>query len=125
MKEVSRLPDALAACGGLACAIAVGLGAFAMHASVSTHDQLRLGIAALFLFLHGLALAALAATAGSRLQQAGLLMLLVGTVLFSGSLVGAAIFGVAPRLAPFGGSATILGWLLVAAGFASARRDRC
>ncbi|HEY2346708.1 MAG TPA: DUF423 domain-containing protein [Xanthomonadaceae bacterium] len=108
---------ALAALGAFACAVAVGLGAYAMHAAVSPHDHERVAIAAIFLFGHGLALAALAPRAGTRVQCIGLYVLLAGTILFSGSLVCAAVFGIEPRLAPAGGTASILGWLLVAAGF--------
>lgn len=107
----------LAALGAFACAVAVGLGAYAMHGALPAHDHERLVIAAVFLFAHGLALAALAPGAATRLRRAGLLALLGGTLLFSGSLVGAALFGIEPRLAPVGGSTLILGWLLVAAGF--------
>ena len=117
MNAVAPFPRLLAASGAIDCSIAVGLGAWAMHAAVSPHDQQRLAIAALFLFLHGLALATLAPAGGSRLRQTGLGLLLAATILFSGSLACAAVFGIEPRLAPIGGSSAMLGWLLVAAGF--------
>ncbi len=109
----------LAAIGAFACAIAVGTGAYAMHAALTPQNHERLALAALFLFAHGLALAALAPGTTSRLRQAGLCVVLIGTILFAGSLALAALFGIAPALAPFGGSLLMLGWLLVAAGFLS------
>ena len=41
-----------------------------------------------------------------------LAMLLAGTLLFSGSLVGAVFAGLPTTLAPFGGGLLIAGWLL-------------
>ncbi len=108
---------ALAAVGALACSIAVGAGAYAMHAVLTAQNHDRLVIAALFLFAHGLALATLAPSTASRLRKLGLYVLMIGTALFAGSLMLAALLGIAPVLAPFGGSLLMLGWLLVAAGF--------
>ncbi len=108
---------ALAGLGALACGIAVGAGAYAMHAALTAQNHGRLVIAVLFLFAHGLALAALAPSTVTRLRQIGLYMLMIGTTLFAGSLMLAALLGIAPVLAPFGGSLLMLGWLLVAAGF--------
>lgn len=119
MSDVPRIARILSAIGALGCAIAVGLGAYAMHATASPQDHERLALAAVFLFAHGLALAALASAAMPRLRRIGLFVLLAGTVLFSGSLVAAALFAIEPMLAPAGGSLLILGWLLVAAGFLS------
>lgn len=45
-------------------------------------------------------------------------MLLTGTLLFSGSLALAAIFGSSTSLAPAGGILLILGWLIYAVGSA-------
>ena len=112
-----RSMRALAGVGALACGVAVGIGAYAMHGMLSPHDHERLALAALFLFAHGLALAALAPGTRSRLRQAGFLVLMIGTILFAGSLVLAAWFGIASTLAPFGGSLLMLGWLLVGGDF--------
>ena len=106
-----------AAFGAFACAIAVGMGAYAMHGALASHDRERLALSALFLFAHGLALAALAPAATSRLRQSGIWILALGMTLFSGNLALAALCGMAPALAPFGGSLLMLGWLSVAAGF--------
>ena len=110
---------ALAASGALACGIAVGTGAYAMHAALAPQDRERLALAALFLFAHGLALATLAPAAMSRVRQIGLYVVMIGTILFAGSLAFAALLGIAPALAPFGGSLLMIGWLLVALGFLS------
>lgn len=88
-----------------------------MHAAATAQNQQRLGVAALFLFAHGLALAALAPRTTSRLRRFGLYVVMIGMILFSGSLVLAATLGIVPALAPFGGGVLMLGWLLVAAGF--------
>jgi uncharacterized membrane protein YgdD (TMEM256/DUF423 family) len=101
----------LVAVGAFGCAIAVALGAYAMHATLAARDHERLAIAAVFLFAHGLALAALAQQAVGRWRRLSLHVLLIGTILFAGSLVLAATCGIDPVLAPFGGSLLILGWL--------------
>ena len=112
-----RSVNATAARGASGCAIAVALGAYTMHAALAPQDHERLAIAALFLFAHGLALCALAPGAQGRPLRMGLRVVLVGTILFAGSLALAALAGIAPILAPLGGSLLILGWVLVAVGF--------
>ncbi len=109
-----RTDRTLAATGAACCALAVALGAYAMHAALAARDHERLAIAALFAFAHGLALAALAPQATTRWRRLSLHVLLIGMILFCGSLAFAAMFGIEPALAPFGGSALILGWLLYA-----------
>ncbi len=103
----------LGALGGLACAAAVGLGAYASHGA-SGQAQTWLQTASLYLFLHGLALLALSPRAERPLEQAALGALAAGMLLFCGSLIGAALFGWPTRLAPIGGSTLILAWLTVA-----------
>ena len=115
--STARAMRALAGIGALACGIAVAAGAYAMHAVLTPQNHERLAIAALFLFAHGFALATLAPGTTSRTRQVGLYALLVGTILFSGSLMLAALLSITPSLAPFGGSLLMLGWLLIAAGF--------
>jgi uncharacterized membrane protein YgdD (TMEM256/DUF423 family) len=65
-----------------------------------------------FAFGHGIALAALAPRAANALAVIALAGLLLGTLLFSGSLVGAHAVGMPTSLAPFGGGLMILAWLL-------------
>jgi uncharacterized membrane protein YgdD (TMEM256/DUF423 family) len=100
------------ALGGLCGALGVALGAYAAHAAEG-RAQDWLQSAALYLLLHGLALLCLAPITQRRLGQGGLALMLLGLLLFCGSLIGAALLGWPTRLAPFGGSALILGWLLL------------
>ncbi|MGH8086154.1 MAG: DUF423 domain-containing protein [Lysobacter sp.] len=110
----------LAASGGVLAAASVALFAYAAHAAHAAHAaepqvQASLHSAALFAFGHGIALAALAPRARRRLAVAALGGLLLGTLLFSGSLAGARFFGTPTTLAPLGGGLMILAWLLWAA----------
>ncbi|HBK44831.1 MAG TPA: DUF423 domain-containing protein [Xanthomonadaceae bacterium] len=110
----SRKPSLLACLGALFAALSVGLSAYAAHAVADALVQSRLQTASLYLFGHGVALAALAATAERLLARAGLYLLLLGTLLFSGSLVGGALWQWSTRLAPVGGVTLMLGWVLLA-----------
>ena len=101
---------ALAAAGAVLSALAVGLAAYASHAA-GPDAGARLGLAAAFAFGHGLALAALAPRLSSRLELLAMACLLLGVLLFAGSLAGAHFFGLPTRLAPLGGSLLMLGWL--------------
>jgi len=117
MDSAARSMRVLAGTGALACGAAVGIGAYTMHGALAPQDHGRLVIAAVFLFAHGLALASLAPGSRSRLRLAGFFALMIGTILFAGSLVLAAMLGIAPTLAPFGGSLLMLGWLLIGGDF--------
>lgn len=107
-----RKPSLLALCGGLLAGVAVGLSAYAAHGLSDALMQSRLQNAALFAFGHGVALAALGPSTTRRLGKAGLYLLLLGTLLFSGSLAAAVFAGTPTQLAPIGGSALMLGWLV-------------
>lgn len=109
----------LAASGALLAAAAVALSAYAAH-GVDEPARGRLMTAAVFAFGHGVALAALAPRAASRLACAALAGLLVGVLCFSGGVTASALAGHGGGLAPFGGSVLIVAWLLFAA--AAARR---
>jgi uncharacterized membrane protein YgdD (TMEM256/DUF423 family) len=100
---------AFAATGAWLCAVAVALAAYASHAGCAA--QARLQVAALFAFAHGLALIMLAPRASSRGVRIGTAALLAGVLLFSGSLAMESLFGLRPRLAPFGGMLLVAGWL--------------
>ncbi len=113
MADVDASIRALTASGAVCCALAMALGAYAAH-GVAGEAQLRLAQSALFLFAHGLALAALAPQARRALARIALVLLLVGAALFSGSLAFAVFFGTATALAPFGGTLLIAGWLTYA-----------
>jgi uncharacterized membrane protein YgdD (TMEM256/DUF423 family) len=101
----------LGAAGAVLAAATVALSAYATHAA---HGNARnfLYIAAVLGFGHGIALAALAPRADGRLHFIALCGLLLGAVLFSGSLALRYIFDVPVRLAPIGASVLLLSWLL-------------
>ncbi len=102
----------LAALGAVLAALAVGLAAYASH-GVEGEAQSRLQSAALFLFGHGVALAALAPLAAGRLWRViALLALAVGTLLFSGSLALHVFLQWPTALAPTGGTLMMVGWLV-------------
>jgi len=107
-----RKPSFLALSGGLLAAAAVGLAAYASHGVADAQAQSHLQSAALFAFGHGVALAALAAGTARRMGKTALCLLLLGTLLFSGSLVAGALGGLSTRLAPAGGISLMLGWVL-------------
>ena len=104
----------LAASGAVLAAAGVGLSAYAAHAAEAA-ARANLQSAALFALAHGIALAALSRQTPQRFGTVALWMLLIGVLLFSGSLVAAHFFAAPTRLAPMGGSLLILGWLLYAA----------
>lgn len=106
-----RKPSLLASCGGLLAGASVGLAAYASHGVSDAVAQSRLETAALFAFGHGVALAALTAGTTRRMGRLALSLLLLGTLLFSGSLVAAVFAGVPTALAPVGGVVMMLGWL--------------
>ena len=107
---ISRL---YAASGCLLAAAAVALAAYASHA-VTGEAQARLGLAAAFAFAHGVALAALAGHTVRVTKSIALGALLLGTLLFSGSLAGAVFRDLSTALAPLGGMLLIGGWLTLA-----------
>lgn len=100
--------------GAVLAAAAVGISAYTAHA-VEEAARAPMYTAAVLAFGHGLALAALAPVAATRLHFLALCGLLSGTLLFSGSLVLHHALGLPVRLAPLGGSVSIFSWLLYAA----------
>jgi uncharacterized membrane protein YgdD (TMEM256/DUF423 family) len=109
----SRRRRGLTAAGAFLAAIAVGLAAYASHAA-DGEARMRLQTAAAFALGHGIALAALAPRCIRRLDTLALIGVLVGTLLFSGSLIGAHAFGWPTTLAPMGGTTMIAAWVLYA-----------
>jgi uncharacterized membrane protein YgdD (TMEM256/DUF423 family) len=105
-------PSLIASFGGLLAAAAIALGAYAAHGQMDTLAQSHLQTATLYAFGHGIALAALGRGTHRRLGRAGLFLLLLGTLLFSGSLVLNTLANVSSALAPVGGVAMIVGWLV-------------
>ncbi|KFL36423.1 DUF423 domain-containing protein [Arenimonas donghaensis] len=112
MPAATLAPRLLAACGALACGLAVALGAYASH-GLEGQAASRAGLASLFSFGHGLALFVLMRDPG-RLRLAAGGVLLAGLLLFAGSLCGAVFLGWPTRLAPFGGLLLMAGWLMIA-----------
>ncbi len=111
----SRRPSLAASFGALLAAAAVALSAYAAHGVADPAAQSRLQTAAFYAFGHGAVLAALGASLAERwLGMAGSALLLLGTLLFSGSLVGGVLAGWSTALAPVGGTMLILGWLVLA-----------
>ena len=107
-----RKPSLLAFSGAVLAALAVAFGAYAWHGIADVQAQSSVQTATIYAFGHGLALAALSAGTSRSLGRAGLYLLLLGTLLFSGSLVLSALTQIGPKLAPVGGIGLMLGWLL-------------
>ena len=107
-----RKPSLIAFSGALLAAIAVALGAYASHGVADALAQANLLTASLYAFGHGIALAALAAGTTRTLGRLALYVLLVGTLLFSGSLALNALAQMTSKLAPIGGISLMLGWVL-------------
>jgi uncharacterized membrane protein YgdD (TMEM256/DUF423 family) len=114
----------LRAAGALAAALAVGLGAFGAHGLKERLAALPPAAgwwetATLYLLVHAAAVAILPPSS-SRL---GRLCLLLGALVFAGTLYAMALG--APRwlgaVTPLGGTALIVGWLVLA--FAKAKSD--
>lgn len=116
---MSAMRPVLILAGGLFGAAGVALSAAAAHAGGG-----NVATAASFLLAHAPALLAIGLLGRSRVMAAGGVILLVGVLLFAGDLllrhyVGARLF---PLAAPAGGTAMIIGWLVVAAS-AFTQRD--
>ena len=106
---------------GLLGAAGVAAAAGATHSG----DQTLLGPLALVALTHAPALLALAALQPSfRLMRAATVIIALAAILFSADLATRHLAGHAlfPMAAPIGGSALILGWLILALGAALGRR---
>lgn len=109
----TALVRGLRAFGALACGLSVALGAYASHGA-DGQARLRLGLAALFAFGHGLALLSLLPQSRASLHRASLLAMALGICLFSGSLVAAVFAGTTTALAPAGGLLLVAAWVMLA-----------
>ncbi|HYG08296.1 MAG TPA: DUF423 domain-containing protein [Stenotrophomonas sp.] len=111
----ARKPSFSACLGALLAAASIALSAYAAHGIADRVAQGRLQTAAYYAFGHGAVLAALGASLAERwLGKAGIALLLLGTLLFSGSLAGSVLAGWSTALAPLGGSMLMLGWVVLA-----------
>jgi len=111
LERRTRKPSLLAGLGGLRAATAGGLSAYASHGIADPLAQSHVTTAALYAFGHGVALAVLGPTQQNTLGRLALYVLLIGTLLFSGSLVAGALWKLSTQLAPIGGTALMVGWL--------------
>lgn len=102
----------LTAAGALLAAAGVALSAYAAHGD--DPGSARLQMSALFAFGHGVALAALAPHAIRRLARIAITAMLLGVLMFSGSLAAAHFLATPTTLIPYGGSLMILAWLVFA-----------
>lgn len=100
-----------AALGAVLAALSIGLSAYAAHGLEEGPARANVQTACVYAFGHGVALAALWPHAGTRLARAALYVLLLGTVLFCGSVAGGALAGWPTRLAPSGGMLMMGAWL--------------
>jgi uncharacterized membrane protein YgdD (TMEM256/DUF423 family) len=108
-------------------AVAVGLGAFGAHGLKGRLDAYSMGIyekAVFYHFVHALgmliaSLVPFVRPAGTILAGWACVGLLVGIVLFSGSLYALALTGIRSlgMVTPLGGIAFILGWIVLASAF--------
>lgn len=110
----TRKPSFLAFCGGLLAAAAIGLSAYASHGVSEALAQSHLNTAALYAFGHGVVLVGLGASSVNQLGRGALYVLLLGTLLFAGSLVGNVLMHWPTTLAPAGGITLMGGWVLLA-----------
>ncbi len=111
LERRARKPSLLACLGGLLAAAAVGLSAYASHGVTEPLAQSHLNTAAMFAFGHGVALAVLGSSQQNSVGKLVLYVLLLGTVLFSGSLVAGVLWGASTALAPVGGITLMVAWL--------------
>jgi len=108
----------ITAFSALAGFIAVALGAFGAHALESGFDEKQIGwweTATLYLLVHAVLATAISATDSAKFGTAAL-VILVGAVIFAGTLYAMALG--APRwlgaVTPIGGVGLLIGWGLIA-----------
>lgn len=110
----ARQPSLLGCLGALLAAVSIGLSAYASHGVDDALAQSHLNMAALYAFAHGAVLAVLGPRAHSLLARLALYLLLLGTLLFAGSLAGNVLWQWPTRLAPVGGMTLMAAWVLLA-----------
>lgn len=110
----------LSALAALLCAFSIAASAYASH-GLDGDAQRRLLLASNITFLHALSMMLLAYVAVSNLHKWACALMLAGLMLFSGSLVAAALWQTSTRMAPIGGMALMLAWVWVAINFLRAK----
>lgn len=119
-KKGTAMTRYLLTVAGLMGALSVGLGAATAHGLEARMDANAIGwvaTASEYMLWHAAVLAACGLARPSRWAAAAGGFFVLGTMLFSGGLLAMAFFGLhASRAAvPIGGTALILGWLVLAA----------
>ena len=114
MPRDGRMGDWLAAAGAVLAALAIGLSAYAAHGVADAHARGAVQTAGLYAFAHGAVLLVLGGAPARRLRRLAMAGLLLGTLLFAGSVAGGVLLGWPTTLAPAGGMALIGGWVLFA-----------
>ena len=105
---------------GLGGFVAVAAGAAGTHALADEHARQLVDLSSRYLMLHAAALLGLAhvgrAGTGGWLAGMAFWLFVAGMVLFGGGLLVSATIGLGPfgMIVPVGGTAFMLGWLVVA-----------
>ena len=110
------------AIAALFCAASVAMSAYASH-GLDGDSQRRMLTASYFAFAHGLSLIVLVRVSPSRSNCGACSLMLLGLVLFSGSLASAVLWKMPSTLAPTGGIALIFAWCWVAVNFLRYKED--
>lgn len=127
MNITFRIAGICGAAFGLSATALAAIGSHALAPSLDAQDLRRYGLAVGMMFMHALALVAIGALA--RTAIAGLLLTLssiamvIGVLAFSGSLLARVLFDSSSMLAPAGGIALMIGWLLLAIWFFGAQHS--
>ena len=111
-----------AAIAALLCAASVAMSAYASH-DLDGDSQQRMLTASYFAFAHGLSLIVLVRFSPARSNFWACSLMLLGLILFSGSLVSAVLWQTPTTLAPSGGIALIVAWCWVAVNFLGFKED--
>jgi uncharacterized membrane protein YgdD (TMEM256/DUF423 family) len=108
--------------GAIFCLLAIMMSAYASHGLQDAVAQHRLNLAAAFAFMHGLSLIIFnAVSLRKAISYMPCVLMLLGVLLFSGSLALSAMFNLRSALAPTGGVCMMLAWLWIAISFAKGR----
>ena len=118
----------LAALNGMIAVIAGAFGAHALKGRIGLEARLVFDLGARYQMYHALALLAVAwviSIQSSRLARMSGVCMVLGIVLFSGSLYGIALTGTRSlgAVTPLGGLLLIVGWLLLAVAGITTRRS--
>ena len=106
---LTECPHTWAAIAGVSGALAICMGAYAAHSSISAESKDIIMRANKYHFVNSAALLALSANNSHPISGC---LITTGTVLFCGSLYAKGLLGVSTMfIPPLGGIVMILGWL--------------